>query len=189
MSRQRKIYVSEQEKPFNTTARVLHDACIADRIPDCKQVLDDFGFLNNDQHLLLAIYQNILIYQGITANMLHNIQIAGRLNEFIQSRYLDNEGTYYTAEGHEGICTFYQRFLKSKISITIPKSGVDYNFTIPIYDTCTECGSQELHKNISNNRFSRCGICQRVVCDKCYTPWNLCSPCYKKCESSVQKLI
>ena len=123
-----------------TTAQSLVESCLRDEPVNLTVFLDYFGNARKSAHVttVLGVYQ-MMVYRGVTAELLHNCLLSKRLNELVHAMYKHKPTQYYLD------------FCKKKIDLTnkiyAALGDLPEHKWMEIYDNnhCPQLQSRGLH--------------------------------------------
>ena len=158
---------------METTANTLVKYCMRDELPlEIPVIADYFGdSLDADEKfvILFGVYQGLVKYKDVEADLLHKCLLANRLDELIEKKY-SYKPTYY-----------YKMFRDMNMKINKPHSIKDMSFEIYDDDYCSYC----LHKGfITEDNFIGidCPKCFKYICKYCISNGNEEYPIHKDCK-------
>ena len=159
-----------------TTAQSLVESCLKDEPVNMTVFLDYFGNARKSDHVttVLGVYQ-MMVYRGVTAELLHNCLLSNRLNELVHAMYKHKPTQYYLD------------FCKKKIDLTnkiyAALGDLPVDKWMVIYDNnhCPNCKAEGYITNKQEIQ-RMCRECNRLVCLVCVADPNDEDACIcKKC--------
>jgi hypothetical protein len=123
------------------------------------------------------VYQGLVKYKGITADILDKALLENKLNELIHNKYKHNKSSYY------------DEFCDKKIIVGVNLESDDENDYNNEYDNkddnhCPNCGGEDyLTKNYPDDSPPDCDKCFVFVCKLC-SHFSKASRTCLKCYSS-----
>ena len=155
-----------------TTADIFVKCCMRDELPsEISVICDYFGKYHDDRFVILfGVYQGLVKYKDVEADLLHKCMLANRLDELIEKKY-SYKPTYY-----------YKLFRDMNMKISKPCTNKDMSFEIYDDDYCSYCQ----HKGfITENNFIGidCPICYRFICKHCMSNGNEEDPIHMDCRN------
>jgi len=147
---------------MTTTAESLVRILHADREPLTPAVLVDyFGRAAADEelvHILLGVYEGLVLFKFVPADVLHDAYRTNRLDELIRAKYVHWRSAYYDLFVEKGI-------------VIGPTCHRPLDPTLPILDDdhCATCGhvGYVTKGNRSFGGAPDCERCFRGVCGEC----------------------
>jgi hypothetical protein len=144
-----------------------------DELPRDLPTLADYFDLEDEAKacIILGVYEGLVKYRGVDADLLHNCLLTGRLNELIHKKYKFGRTRYY-----DEFC---------KLGIDLDKHHIknDSVEVLPIYtnDHCENCNKEGYitRKYCNIDASPDCARCFKLMCKKCYGNDDFCKKCLK----------